>query len=338
MGLWTDLAIDAARRFGRTPAVSYGQLLGRPGRVLIFPAQGDGEVLWALPALRALRRHYSDSLLCLMLDEQRRSLWHFDDEVDEIIDFRPELLKGCRSPEFKRLNKMIKSRQFKLLVNLDYRSHRLMDYLFYKSVPGLRLGPASSDGFPFKNFMVRERDLLVDEALRNLALIKFLGVNADEHHLSWPRLVDAEGRREFRERLKLEGLQRGQMLWAIDAAPWKPAQLSDFLNKAGRHPGLKLMLINPPPELHLSAGHQPMVLNSTAVVEQAEALSFAKAYIGVKNDLFSIAYLLKVPCLIAARQGERGLPQTGESLQIVDYKGKPEFPRAHAEKMLQALN
>jgi ADP-heptose:LPS heptosyltransferase len=337
MGLWTDLAIDTARRFGRAPALSFGRLLKKPGRVLIFPAQGEGEVLWSLPALRALRRYYSDSLLCLMLDEKRRSLWHFDDEVDEIIDFRPELLKGSRSPEFKRLLKLIKSRQFQLLVNLDYRSDRLLDYMFYKSVSGLRLGVASGEGFPFKNFMVRDRDLPTDEALRNLALLRFLGIEANEHHLSWPRLVDAEGRREFKERLKLEGLQRGQMLWAIDAAPWKPAQLSDFLKKAERHSALKLMLVNPPEVLGSMSTNSRFVLNSAAVVELAEALSFAKAFIGIKNDLFSIAYLLKVPCLIAARDGERGLPQTGESLQIVPCKGKLEFPKSHAEKMLQAL-
>ena len=139
MGLYTDLSIDLSRRFGKPPQLPLAKHISRPKRVLIFPAQAEGEVLWSLPAIRALRKHYADSLLSLMLDEGRRSLWHFDDEVDEIIDYRPQLLKGRGGAEFKRLKGLIKSRRFDLLLNLNYRDCPLTDYLFYQTVPGIRL-------------------------------------------------------------------------------------------------------------------------------------------------------------------------------------------------------
>jgi len=337
VGLYTDLSIDLSRRFGKPPQLPVASLIGRPKRVLIFPAQGPGEVLWSLPAIRALRKHYADSLLSLMLDEGRRSLWHFDDEVDEIIDHRPQLLKGRGSPEFKRLKGLIKSRRFDLLLNLNYRDCPLTDYLFYQTVPGLRCGAFSKDGYPFKNLMIRQDNLPGDEARRNLAMLGFLGLEAAGHPIVWPKLADAEGRREFKERLRVEGLQKGQQLIAVDAAAFKRHSLEDFLLRAQKHSSLKLMLINPGPELPASNPSGTLLLNSLATVELADALSFAKAFIGVKNDLFSLAYLSKVPCLIAARQDERGMPEPGESLQIVPFKHKIEFPRSHALKMLEAL-
>ncbi|MDO9026984.1 MAG: hypothetical protein Q7U87_03790 [bacterium] len=337
MGLYTDLSIDLSRRFGKPPQLPLAKHIGRPKRVLIFPAQAEGEVLWSLPAIRALRKHYADSLLSLMLDEGRRSLWHFDDEVDEIIDYRPQLLKGRGSAEFKRLKGLIKSRRFDLLLNLNYRDCPLTDYLFYQTVPGLRCGAFSKDGYPFKNVMIRQENLPADEARRNFAMLGFLGLEAAGHPIVWPKLVDAEGRREFKERLRVEGLQKGQQLIALDAAAFKRQSLENFLRQAQKHSNLKLLLINPGPELQSTNPTGVLLLNSLSTVELADALSFAKAFIGVKNDLFSLAYLLKVPCLISAHQGERGMPEPGESLQIVEFKHKVEFPQSHALKMLEAL-
>lgn len=337
MGLLTDLAIDFSRRFGRPPQLPLARHISRPKRALIFPAQGPGEALWSLPVIRALRKHYSDSLLSLMLDESRRSLWHFDDEVDEIIDFRPQLLKGRGSAEFKRLKRLIKSRRFDLLLNLNYQGCPLTDYLFYKAVPGLRCGAFSKGGYPFKSVMIRQENLPQDEARRNFAMLGFLGLEAAGHPIAWPRLVDAEGRREFKERLRAEGLQKGQQLIALDAAAFKRQSLEGFLRQAQKHSNFKLMFINSGPELQAANPPGVLLLNSLVTVELADALSFAKAFIGVKNDLFSLAYLLKVPCLISARQGERGMPEPGESLQIVSFKHKPEFPQSHALKMLEAL-
>ncbi|MDO9390859.1 MAG: hypothetical protein Q7U71_03690 [bacterium] len=337
MGLYTDLSIDLSRRFGKPPQLPLAKHISRPKRVLIFPAQAEGEVLWSLPAIRALRKHYADSLLSLMLDEGRRSLWHFDDEVDEIIDYRPQLLKGRGSAEFKRLKGLIKSRRFDLLLNLNYRDCPLTDYLFYQTVPGLRCGAFSKDGYPFKNVMIRQENLPADEARRNFAMLGFLGLEAAGHPIVWPKLVDAEGRREFKERLRVEGLQKGQQLIALDAAAFKRQSLENFLRQAQKHSSLKLMLINAGPELQSANPSGVLLLNSLSTVELADALSFAKAFIGVKNDLFSLACLLKVPCLISAHQGERGMPEPGESLQIVEFKHKVDFPQSHALKMLEAL-
>jgi hypothetical protein len=337
MGLLTDLSIDLSRRFGKPPQLAISGHIGRPKRVLVFPAQADGEVLWSLPALRALKKHYPDSLLSLMLDENRRSLWHFDDEVDEIIDYRPQLLKGRGSAEFKKLRGLIRSRRFDLLLNLNYRSWPLADYLFYRSVPGLRCGVFSPGGYPFKNVMIRQDNLPQDEVRRNLSMLGFLGLEAAGHPIVWPRVVDAEGRREFKERLRGEGLQKGQQLVALDASAFKKTGLESFLKQAQKHPNLKLMLINPGPEYQAAPPAGALLLNSLATVELADALSFAKAFIGIKNDLFSLACLLKVPCLISASQPERGMPEEGEILQIVRFKRRPEFPQSHALKMLEAL-
>jgi hypothetical protein len=185
--------------------------------------------------------------------------------------------------------------------------------------------------------MIRQEKLPRDEARRNLAMLGFLGMETACHPIVWPRVVDAEGRREFKERLRVEGLQKGQQLIALDASAFKRQSLEGFWRQAQKHSSIKLMLVNSGPELQAACPAGTVLLNSLATVELADALSFAKAFIGIKNDLFSLAYLLKVPCLISARQGERGMPEEGESMQIISFKHKPEFPQSHALKMLEAL-
>jgi ADP-heptose:LPS heptosyltransferase len=332
MGLLTDLRIDWHRRFGRRDVLPFSLVLRSPQRILCFPAQGDGELLMALPAIKALRRHYDDSLLVLLVDDRKRNLWWFDDEVDEIIDFRPDQLKGARSREFRRLQRLIGQKQFDLLVDLDRRPHQLLSYLFHRSKVTVRFGARFAGDEPFKNFTVRPSGLPADEIERNNAMIRHLGARRCEHFIHWPRPMITEGKREFRERFQHDLAARQAV--AVEAGVWKAEQLRQFLRAAEAFPGIQLILLNLFGPAGQTDGARPIVYNSLSTVELAEILRHCQAFIGTKNDDFSIAYFLKVPSLIAVARHESGLPAPDENVTILRCDGRVEFPLAQAKQLL----
>jgi ADP-heptose:LPS heptosyltransferase len=332
VGLRTDLAIDWSRRFGRRDQQPFTQVIGRPQRVLCFPAQADGELLMALPAIKALRRHYDDSLLVLLVDDRKRNLWWFDDEVDEIIDFRPDQLRGSGSREFKRLRSIIRQKEFDLLVDLDHRRHDLLSYLFYRSRIKVRFGAQFDGDFPFKNFAVRAAGLPDDEIERNNAMISQLGARRYEHFIHWPRPMINEGKREFKERFQHD--IGGRQAVAVEAGVWKSRELLEFLRAADALPGIQLILLNLSEPLPAQQRNAPLVYNSLSTVELAEILRHCQAFIGTKNDDFSIAYFLKVPSLIAVTQDASGLPAADENVIISTCKRRLVFPLQQAMALL----
>jgi ADP-heptose:LPS heptosyltransferase len=332
MGLLTDLAIDWGRRFGRRDPQPFSQVIARPQRVLCFPAQADGELLMALPAIKALRRHYDDSLLVLLVDDRKRNLWWFDDEVDEIIDFRPDQLRGSGSREFKRLRAIIRQKQFDLLIDFNHSRHDLLSYLFYRSGIKVRFGAHFDGDYPFKNIAVRGGTLPHDEIERNNAMINQLGARRYEHFIHWPRPMINEGRREFKERFQQDIGTRQAV--AAEAGVWKRRELHEFLRAADALPGIQLILLNLAEPLPAQLRNTPLVYNSLSTVELAEILRHCQAFIGTKNDDFSIAYFLKVPSLIAVTHGTRGLPAADENVTISTATRRLEFPLQQAKALL----
>ncbi len=323
MSLFNSLAISLSRRLGVQKPVDFTRILKKPGRILCFPAQDDGELLCAVPAIRALRKHYRDSLIALLIDEDKRGLWHFDNEVDEVIDFRPRLVKGPASGESRRLKKIFRQRRFELLLDLNYRPLENLSHLFFRSDIEVRYGQETGRDYPFKNFLIKAEKLSADEVIRNLDIIKPLGAQVAGHHPAWPKLVGLEGKREFRERLKEEGLKKGQSVLALDGSHWKKRNFEKILQALALDQRLKLIVINPDEKMSQQMLNGQTVLNSPSAAEAAEALSQARGFIGSKNDIFSIAYMLKVPSLITAGSQSLGLPLQGDLLQI--RRGKMPF-------------
>ncbi|GEM_PF-1717627 len=336
MGALTDLRIDWSRRFGRREQLPFSRLLRAPQRVLCVPAQADGELLMALPAIRALRRRFDGSLLALLVDDRKRGLWWFDDEVDEVIDFRPDQLRTVRGREFRRLQRLIGRKQFDLLVDLDHRHHQLRSFLLYRSGIAVRYGVQFPGDEPFKNCAIRAAGLPADEIERNNAVVAQLGARRAEHFIHWPRPMISEGKREFRERFQAD--LGGRLAVAVEAGAWRERELRAFLRAAEPFAGIQLILLNRSGAADPGAGPRTVSYNSLSTVELAEILRHCQAFIGAKSDEFSIAYFLKLPTLLAAAGDERGLPSPDERLTIVRSRGRREFPLAQAAQLLAELS
>jgi len=337
MGLATELAISLSGSISSRGQVEITRILKHPRKILCLPAQDDGEVLMALPAIRSLRRHYREALLCLFLSEEKRGLWHFDDEVDEVIEFRPDLMKGITSKEFRRIYYLLRQRHFDLILDLNYRPQTLWCYLLSSSRPQVFLGMQHPAVDKFRNLIVRDRSLPRDEVQRNLSLLRVLGIEYHSSAVIWPKLADSEGKREFREKLKNDGLRKHQTVLALDGGAWERRQIQDFLSSLDAKHKLVVLLIGGPP-IGTDLGNVHFIhLESPAASEQAEAIACSHGFIGVKNDLFSMAYLLKVPSVIAVPDGSRGLPAEGPHFRIVPVRGRVTFPQPAAKLLLEEL-
>lgn len=337
MGMLTSLLMKLAPGAAARGPVDFTRILKRPKKVLCLPAQEDGELLLALPAIRSLRRHYREAILSLLVSEHKRGLWRLDDEVDEVIEFRPELLKSASSSEFKRLSALLSHRRFDLALDLNYRPNPLWSYLIDRAKPAVFAGVHSRELDKYRNLVVRDVNLPVDEVLRNLALLRVLGISYEGHAVIWPRLTDSEGKREFRERLRADGLRKHQNILAVDAAPWEQRPVMDFLESVGRYPNLAIILFD---GRHFpdAKSEAPVIrLESPSTAETAEALACAQGFVGVKNDLFSMAYLLKVPSAISISEGTKGIPAASPLLKIATSKGRPAFPLPAAMKLAEEI-
>lgn len=334
----TRITMSLSKGAAARGSVDFTRIVRRPKKVLCLPAQDDGELLLALPAIRSLRRHYRESVLALMVSEHKRGLWRLDDEVDEVIEFRPELLGGVSGAEFKRLSGILAHRRFDLVIDLGYRPRPLLSFLVSRSKPAVFCGLQAKESDKYRNLVVRDVSLPADEVQRNLALLKTLGISYEGHAAIWPRLADSDGKREFRERLKGDGLRKQQVILAVDAAPWDQKQMSEFIEAAGQNPTLALMLFDGAPTPEKKKDASVIRLDSPSPSEAAEALACAHGFVGVKNDLFSMAYLLRVPSVIAVADGTRGIPAAGPLLRLVPCKGRLALPHPAALKLVSEID
>ncbi len=335
--MYTNLMIGLSRKLLDNKPIDFTKIIKKPKKILCWPAQDDGELLYAIPAIRCLRKHYRDSLITLLLHEEKRGLWHFDSEVDEIIDYRPELLKGIYSKEFRRLHNTFRNRKFDLSIDFNYRPLDKMGYLLYRSRITVRYGQFTGDDYPFKNFIIKEDHLSRDEILRNLDIIKPLGASTVVQHSIWPKLAGVDGKREFKERLKGEGLRRGQIVLTLDGTHWKRKNLEDSLEFLSKLQNVKLIIINPDKLIKPLSLSRHIVMNEPSTTEIAEALSQADGFIGTKNDIFSIAHMLKVPSLIAVEENTRGIPLPGEGLQLIPGKKPFEMSSDQVNLFIQKI-
>lgn len=338
MGMLTSLALAFTRGASARGTIDFTRVLKHPKKVLCLPAQEDGELLLVLPAIRSLRRHYREAILALLVSEHKRGLWHLDDEVDEVIEFRPELLKGVSSSEFKRLSGILGHRHFDLAIDLSYKPWPLWSYLIYRAHPAVFAGVQFAQTDKYRNLVVRNVNLPTDEVQRNLALLRVLGISHEGHAVIWPRLANSEGKREFRERLKADGLRRHQNILAVDAGPFEQRQLVEFLDAACQSQDLAVIIFDGVPIPEAKREGSVIRLESPSAAEAAEALACSQGFIGVKNDLFSMAYLLRVPSVIAVSDGTLGLPASGPLLSLVPHKGRPSFPRPASLKLIDEIS
>lgn len=170
----------------------------RPRRIAIFRALQLGDMLCAIPALRALRQHCPDAHITLIgLDNAGPFVERFDRYIDELLPFPgiPAFPEQAARPEaLPAFYREAQARRFDLALQM-HGSGTL-------SLPIVRaLGAAAHAGFVPHAEMSRPGRLLswpdhLPEPLRYTALMRFLGVPVASDALELP--LSARDRDEAR--------------------------------------------------------------------------------------------------------------------------------------------
>ena len=170
-----------------------GGVLGRPlvqggaPRIAVFRALNLGDMLCALPALRALRQAQPDAHITLIgLESARPLLERFPDYIDELVlfpgdpAFPEQAVRHDALPEFFR---QMRARNFDLVLQMHgsgQQSNRIVEDLAPRQWAGFV--PSTEPGEEGRLFPWPDE---LHEVHRYLALLQFLGVEAANDELEF---------------------------------------------------------------------------------------------------------------------------------------------------------
>ncbi|MCK5113835.1 MAG: glycosyltransferase family 9 protein [Phycisphaerae bacterium] len=206
-----------------TPAPTIPQL-NAPNRVLIIKPSSLGDVVTALPILRALRRKFPQVHIAWMLSTACADLLHDDKDVDEIILFDRKKLGKCWC-NFSAAASLWKFRRHLRTGNYDWvidLQGLLRSAIFTRWTKAkLRVGFAHArEGAPwFYNLKVATAESHTIE--QNIAFGRELGLDADASDMTLN--VSAENQAYADEFFcsKTHNLTRGEFLVCVPPTRWE---------------------------------------------------------------------------------------------------------------------
>lgn len=161
---------------------------GRPARIAVFRALNLGDMLCALPALRALRRVQPQAQMTLIgLESARPLLERFPEYIDELVlfpgdpAFPEQPVHHDALPGFFR---EMRARRFDLILQMHgsgQQSNRIVENLVPRQWAGFVPAPEQAEEgrlFPWPAHL--------HEIRRYLALLRHLGVDAADEGLEFP--------------------------------------------------------------------------------------------------------------------------------------------------------
>jgi ADP-heptose:LPS heptosyltransferase len=305
---WLAGLFDAAGRLLVRPPVAAPLPVLR--RILILRLDHLGDVLFATPALRALRDGLPDAHLSLLVSPAAAALVSPGDLVDEVRSFaapwfaRPPRRGGVR--DALALARWMRDARFDAV--LDLRGDvRHLACMALARIP-VRLGYGRTGGGFWVTHPVPDR--AVHEVERNLDLVRVLVPGATAGPLVPPRLppgAQAQAVRLLRE----AGCEPGQPLVVVHPGAgypskrWEPELLARSVEELHAAGSLQLLLVggaDDVPEARALASHLasplPSLVGSTSLLELLAVLQRAAVFLGHDSGPAHLAVASGVPCVL----------------------------------------
>jgi ADP-heptose:LPS heptosyltransferase len=166
-------------------------ILGRPRppsdevkNILVIRRNGIGDMVCALPVLRALKRGFPLCRITVLADRENAAIARFCEAVDEVLVFplRPRLFRG-RSWEAWRVGRELRKRKFDLVLGVSGSFSRLLARLVYGTGAPKRVGTISPerapDPFYFTHCRIRPSGSRLHQVLTGVELLQTIGVDCD---------------------------------------------------------------------------------------------------------------------------------------------------------------
>ncbi len=292
---------------------------GRRLKIAIVKLSSLGDVIHALPVARALRRAYPAGHLTWIVEAREYALLRDHPDLDAVrpVDtrlWRRLILRasGARLVRQKlaRLQTRIRASRFDVALDLQglIKSGLLTAYT---GAP-LRIGFSPSRCREWPNCLFTNRWVTPPRAAAHvveqyLALLAPLGVTpaAPEFHI--PLRPEAE--RRIEEFLGEQGIKRHDALVALNPGAgreekrWPVAHLRAFAERLGAEPGVRLLLLWGPDEIHMARqirdglSTKALLAPPTDLDELASLLSRCALMVANDTGPLHLAAALGTPCL-----------------------------------------
>ncbi len=209
-----NLVIRGARALHPSGVVPISETLRRPNGILLMPSESLGDVLHALPAIRALRRAFPDTRIAVMARPTASDLLVDTPGLDEVILCYP-LEHPSNWKAFRRTVSEVRSRGFDTLFSLDDHADRVKSLVGYLSGAKVRVAFRNDHEDGLFNIVVDPPAQDPYMATRNLALVHAVGIDTAGIDTCWS---PSENELRIAEQLaELRGLRSDGLLAGFEA-------------------------------------------------------------------------------------------------------------------------
>jgi len=275
-------------------------------KILVKETNWLGDIIMSMPALRAVRRHFPDAHLAVLVKDNLAAIFNDSPIVDEVIPYRFRRGLGGVGDRF-RVGRTLKAKGFDAAV-LFPNSLDAAIVAFLARIPR-RVGYARDGRSLLLTDRVRaSREILeVHQARYYLNLVTVLGVESDDTDAGlW---VAPPARERMLQYLRKNGVADGAKLVAFAAgAAYGPAKewgRERFARLAARltagH-GVRIILVGAPREradadrLFQQIGNDALnAVGETALDELVALLSMCTAFVGNDSGAMHVAGALGIP-------------------------------------------
>jgi ADP-heptose:LPS heptosyltransferase len=335
------LLLSSLRVLQRRSLVPVTARLRDPTGIIVRPAPGPAQLLFSMPAIRALAAAHSTAAVVLVLSREARELpFSLPDRCDAIgIDF-------ARFRPTGRMHRRSRSvlRQYSADLFVDFEASRDVSVMAAWAADAPVRATFDRPGlFPFFNCVVAvDQTRCRDDVERYLRLVAGLGVPTEDRSLE----IDLKAAEIAKARvfLRLAGLKESEIPVVVDLplgrdqTPFgRDLLLALLLEIDRRVSGVRFLLTRDPGlevlvQMRQAASQEPLVVAERGLRGLSALLANCALLIAGQSDLVAVACALDLPLLLLRGSRERELlkPPSEAAVSTVIVPGRREKSWPHA--------
>jgi len=257
-------------------------------RILLIRLSSLGDIVLTSPAIRALREHFPQAYIAMLVGKQSADVVSENPYLDEIIPYDRKA-EDKNTGEMWKLIKKLRQREFDLTI--DFQRKFRTSLLAYLSHAKCRVGYHQPWGMLCT---VRIPDRINKHAVdRNLDLLRAIGIHTQNRTLEL--FVSDEDRRYASQVLREMGVTEKQLIIGLfpgagwEPRQWMPERFAAIGDLAKEHLDAEVLIFGGPNEMDLVAKvacymkSNPVTLSRSLKIRQLTAL-IGKCDIFVTND------------------------------------------------------
>lgn len=327
--LATRVYLALHRPFLRRRVTPFSRILREPIGIILRLPTAPGELLFATPTLRVIRRVFDNSKIFLLVSEERKTLLQENPHFNGITLDDERILP--LTPSFFRWKRHLRRQKFDLFIDLCRNNQNRGRLLSLLTGAKVRIGREA--GEPFFNCEIFDEEKHQDEVDKHLHLISpFLGdYSKREKKLSL--FLSSKRQKAAKDFLRYQGVKRHETLIGIDLQWWNPPSLLQLLKEMEDRYFPRILLMDTLKNLHpeeISEGlkNDPIHLPPHLKLECPELINECHLFLSFKTDLFSISYALEIPTILFLRQEDdvSFTPPARETFKTITLEKREEFP------------